>query len=62
MTRATQTANIILKQFPEIQEYQTCDLIREVRQFLAISGHFMELFYGTIGNLRFQKKSKKDTL
>ena len=29
MTRATQTANIILKHFPEVTEHQTCDLIRE---------------------------------
>ena len=29
MTRATQTADIILKHFPEVQEHQSCDLIRE---------------------------------
>jgi len=29
MTRATQTANIILKHFPEVTEHQSCDLIRE---------------------------------
>lgn len=29
MTRATETANIILKHFPEIQEHQSCDMIRE---------------------------------
>ena len=29
MTRATQTANIILKHFPDVNEHQSCDLIRE---------------------------------
>ena len=29
MTRATQTANIILKHFPEVTEHQSDDLIRE---------------------------------
>ena len=29
MTRATQTADIILKQFPEVKEHRSCDLIRE---------------------------------
>jgi len=29
MTRATQTANIILEHFPEVTEHQSCDLIRE---------------------------------
>ena len=29
MTRATETANIILKHFPEIQDHQSCDMIRE---------------------------------
>ena len=29
MTRATETANIILKHFPEIKNHKSCDLIRE---------------------------------
>ena len=29
MTRATETADIILKHFPEVKDHKSCDLIRE---------------------------------